>query len=72
MFVVVDMLHTITVVAIALGTVAEFQVRVLGVCFATNSTFVDVTFLLISGFGSFLKIHRLLGVLMLEAAFAVA
>ena len=66
-YVVVDMILAIAVVAIAFGAVAKFHVGKVGIGLAAYGAFVDITLLLLSLPGGLLEVHRLLGVLVLIA-----
>ena len=44
-YVIENMLFAVAVIACALGSVAELQVRVLVICFAAYSTLVMISFL---------------------------
>ena len=71
MLMLIDMLHTVAVIPVALGTVAELQIGVLRIRFAADGALVDVSLFLIGAFGGLLEIYRLLGVLVLIAPLAV-
>ena len=70
MLMIVDMLHTVAVIPVALGAVAELQIGVLRIRFAADGALVDVSLFLIGAFGGLLEIHCLLGVLVLIAPLA--
>ena len=70
--VVVDVLLAIAVIAVALGAVAEDHVGVVGVGLAADGALVDIALLGVGVLGSSLEVDGLLGMLVLEAALAVA
>ena len=72
MLVVVDMLHTIAIIAVAFGAVAKLHIGIVGVGLAANGALVDIAFFLIGGLGGLFKVYRLGGMLVLKAPLAVA
>lgn len=72
MLVVVDVVHTVAVIAVTLGAIAELHIRVLRICFAADGALMNISFFFVSCFGGLLKIHRLLGMLVLKTAFSIA
>ena len=72
MLVVVDVIHTVAVIAVTLGAIAELHIRVLRICFAADGALMNISFFFVSCFGGLLKIHRLLGMLVLKPALPIA
>ena len=63
--VVVDVLRTVAVIAVALGAVTKFLVGVVGVGLAADSALVDIALLLLGLLGGLLEVDGLAGGLVL-------
>ena len=54
--VVVDVVHAVAVVAVALGAVAEFHLRIICISYAADAAFMEIASALLHLFLSFLDI----------------
>ena len=65
---VIDVLHAVAVVAVALGAVTEFLVGVVGVGLAADGALVDIALLLLGLLGGLLEVDGLAGGLVFDPA----
>ena len=65
---VIDVLHAVAVVAVALGAVTKFLVGVVGVGLAADGALVDIALLLLGLLGGLLEVDGLAGGLVFDPA----